>query len=158
MSTFYTLSANRIDGSKQSMKDYENYVVLIVNTASKCGFTPQFEGLEKLYQKYKDKNFVVLGFPCNQFANQDPSSNTEIHEFCSLNYGVQFPMFEKVEVNGPNTHPIFEFLKANARGLLGKKIRWNFTKFLIDRQGEVVHRFAPQTAVDAIEKELLNYL
>lgn len=113
---------------------------LIVNTASKCGFTPQLAGLEGLYKEYKDRGFEVLGFPCNQFANQDPGTNKEISEFCLLNYGVSFSMFEKIDVNGENTHPIYKYLKTEAKGVMGEKIKWNFTKFLVDSKGNVIKR------------------
>ncbi|MGL4742502.1 MAG: glutathione peroxidase [Sarcina sp.] len=141
--SFYDFKANDINGKEISMKDYEGKVVLVVNTASKCGFTPQFEELESLHKEFSDKGLVILGFPCNQFMNQDPGTGEEIQSFCQLNYGVTFKMFEKVEVNGARTHPIFEFLKKEKKGALGGKIKWNFTKFLIDRNGNVVSRFAP---------------
>ncbi len=137
------------------MADYKGQVLLVVNTASKCGFTPQFAGLENLYKKYKDKGLTILGFPCNQFGKQDPGSNGEIQEFCQLNYGVSFPMHAKVDVNGNDTHPLFQHLKTAAPGLLGStKIKWNFTKFLIDREGNVVERFAPATAPEKIEAKI----
>ncbi|MGL5822334.1 MAG: glutathione peroxidase [Sarcina sp.] len=141
--SFYDLKAKDINGKDVDMKDYEGKVVLIVNTASKCGFTPQFEELETLYKEFNNKGFEILGFPCNQFMSQDPGTGDEIQSFCKLNYGVTFKMFEKVEVNGSNTHPIFEFLKKEKKGALGDKIKWNFTKFLIDRNGNVIARFAP---------------
>lgn len=141
--SFYDFKANDINGKEISMKDYEGKVVLVVNTASKCGFTPQFEELEALHKEFSDKGLVILGFPCNQFMNQDPGTGEEIQSFCQLNYGVTFKMFEKVEVNGAGTHPIFEFLKKEKKGALGGKIKWNFTKFLVDRNGDVVARFAP---------------
>lgn len=131
-----------IDGTQQDLSEYLGKVVLIVNTASKCGFTPQFEGLEKLYQQYGKEGFVVLGFPCNQFADQDKGSNKEIASFCQMNYGVTFPMFEKIEVNGDNAAPLYKELKKEAPGLLGsEKIKWNFTKFLINKKGEVIKRY-----------------
>ena len=143
MSALYKLSARRLDGSKQSMKDYKGKVLLIVNTASGCGFTPQYAGLEALWQKYGKRGLVVLGFPCNQFGAQEPGDEAAIGEFCSLTYDVTFPMFAKVDVNGDDTHPIFAFLKAGARGVLGTEgIKWNFTKFLVDREGKVVDRYA----------------
>lgn len=155
MSDIYAFEAAQINGQPKSLADYKGQVVLIVNTASKCGFTPQFEGLEKLYQKYKDKGLAIIGFPCNQFGKQDPGANDEIQEFCSLNYGVSFPMFGKIEVNGKNAHPLFEHLKKAAPGALGtKNIKWNFTKFLVNRDGEVVERFAPATAPEKIEKDI----
>lgn len=155
MSNVYDFEAESMNGTKKSLADYRGQVLLVVNTASKCGFTPQFEGLEKLYKKYKDKGLTILGFPCNQFGKQDPGSNGEIQEFCQLNYGVSFPMHAKVEVNGDNTHPLFNHLKEAAPGVMGtKKIKWNFTKFLIDREGNVVERFAPATAPEKIEDKI----
>lgn len=142
-----------MSGKLQPLSNYEGDVLLIVNTASKCGFTPQLDGLEKLYAQYKDKGLQILGFPCNQFGNQDPGTNEEINEFCQLNYGVTFPMFAKVDVNGKDAHPLFQYLAKEAPGLLGSKaIKWNFTKFLVDRQGNVIERFSPQTTPDEIEK------
>jgi glutathione peroxidase len=129
-------------------------VLLIVNTASKCGFTPQFAGLEELFETYKDRGFTVLGFPCNQFGSQDPGSNDEITEFCQLNYGVSFPMFGKIEVNGSGAEPLFEHLKSAAPGTLGNRIKWNFTKFLVSREGEVVKRYAPTTKPEAIKADI----
>ena len=144
MKDIYQFNFKLADGSQKSVQDYTGKVLLIVNTASQCGFTPQFDGLEKLNQQYADKGLVVLGFPCNQFGKQDPGSMNEITEFCQLNYGVSFTMAEKIEVNGDQAHPLFEHLKSNAKGLLGsKRIKWNFTKFLVNRNGEVVKRFAP---------------
>ncbi|MFK7976967.1 MAG: glutathione peroxidase, partial [Halioglobus sp.] len=140
---------------KKSLGDYSGNVLLVVNTASKCGFTPQFEGLEALYQEYKDKGLMILGFPCNQFGKQDPGSNDEIMEFCQLNYGVSFPMFGKVEVNGGSADPLFKYLKKEAPGALGTQgIKWNFTKFLIDTQGNVVKRYAPKDTPKAIAKDI----
>jgi glutathione peroxidase len=143
MSAFHEFSARRLDGSTQSMADYKGKVLLIVNVASACGFTPQYAGLEALWRKYQDRGLVVLGFPCNQFGAQEPGDEAAIGEFCSLTYDVTFPMFAKVKVNGDDTHPIFAFLKAGAPGVLGTEgIKWNFTKFLVDRNGEVVDRYA----------------
>ena len=142
--SLYGFEAESLSGGSTSLGDYRGQVLLIVNTASKCGFTPQYEGLEALYRKHKDKGFAILGFPCNQFGAQEPGDAAEIANFCSLTYDVDFPMFAKIEVNGPKTHPLYDYLKSRKRGLLGSKgIKWNFTKFLIDRQGEVVARFAP---------------
>ena len=142
--TIYDYSFTGITGEDIHLDKYRDYVLLIVNTASKCGFTPQFNGLEKLYQKYKESKFVVLGFPCNQFQNQDPASNKEIMDFCEIEYGVTFPLSAKIKVNGPDTHPIFDFLKSYSTGILStKRIKWNFTKFLVDRNGHVYKRFAP---------------
>ncbi|MED3652524.1 glutathione peroxidase [Heyndrickxia sporothermodurans] len=157
----YQFSAKLINGEDKKISDYKGKVLLIVNTASKCGFTKQFSQLQDLYQKYEKEGLVILGFPCNQFRNQDPGSNQEIAEFCSLNYNVSFPMFEKVDVNGEHAHPIFQYLTSQAPGMLGtKKIKWNFTKFLIDLQGKVVSRFGSATEPEKIEndiKRLLNY-
>ncbi len=144
MTGIYDLNFTLADGSSQSMADYKDKVLLIINTASKCGFTPQFEGLEQLNKDYSEKGLVVLGFPCNQFGKQDPGNMSEITEFCQLNYGVSFTMAEKIDVNGNNAHPLFNHLKSSAKGILGSEgIKWNFTKFLIGRDGEVLKRFAP---------------
>lgn len=161
MSTLGDFSAKRIDGETVSLKDYEGQVVLVVNTASKCGFTPQFTGLETVFQRFHDKGFVVLGFPCNQFLNQDPGSDSDIAQFCSLDYGVTFPMFAKIDVNGPDAHPLFQHLTQAAPGLLGsKKVKWNFTKFLVGKDGKVIDRYAPTTKpedlVVDIEKALAS--
>ena len=142
---FYDFSAKNINGMEVSMKDYKGKVLLVVNTASKCGLTPQFEELESLYKEYKDRGFEILGFPCNQFAKQDPGSNKEIGQFCLINYGVTFNMFEKVDVNGPTAHPIYKYLKNEAKGVLSKEIKWNFSKFLIDSEGKVIKRYSPTT-------------
>lgn len=144
MTGIYDLNFTLADGGSQSMIDYKNKVLLVVNTASKCGFTPQFEGLEQLNKEYAEQGLVVLGFPCNQFGKQDPGNMSEITEFCQLNYGVSFTMAKKIDVNGNNAHPLFNYLKSSAKGILGSEgIKWNFTKFLIGRDGEVVKRFAP---------------
>jgi glutathione peroxidase len=136
------------------MKDYKGKTVLVVNTASKCGLTPQYEGLENLYKKYKDKGFVILGFPCNQFANQEPGDEKSISENCLINFGVSFPMFAKVDVNGDTAHPIFKYLKNEQKTIFGGKIKWNFTKFLIDSNGKAVKRFSPITKPEKIDKYL----
>jgi glutathione peroxidase len=142
MTTAHDFDATSLEGRPVALRDYAGKVMLIVNTASKCGFTPQYEGLEALYQKYRDRGLVVLGFPCNQFGEQEPGSASDIGSFCQKNYGVSFPMFEKIDVNGTDAHPLYRWLKKNARGLLGsERIKWNFTKFLLDRQGRVVDRF-----------------
>ena len=144
MTSVHEFSCPRLTGKEQSLADYKGKVMLVVNTASKCGFTPQFEGLETLYKDLKDKGLVILGFPCNQFGKQDPGSNDEIGEFCQINYGVSFPMFAKVDVNGPDASPLYQHLKSEKKGVLGtSRIKWNFTKFLINKNGEVVKRFAP---------------
>ncbi len=140
---FYDFKALSLQKKEISMEEYRGKIVLIVNTASKCGFSPQYEGLETLYEKYHDKGLVILGFPCNQFANQEPGSENEIASTCLVNYGVTFQMFSKIDVNGPNAHPIYQWLKSQkkGRGLLGSKIKWNFTKFLLDRDGNVIGRY-----------------
>ena len=157
-SSFYKLSATSLKGKEISMDAYKGKVVLVVNTASKCGLTPQYEGLEKLYQKYQEQGLVILGFPCNQFANQEPGSEEQISEVCHINYGVTFPMFAKVEVNGDNAHPIFKYLTNKLKGLFNKKVKWNFTKFLIDAQGTPVKRFAPVTKPEKLEKDIEKLL
>ncbi|WP_454557328.1 glutathione peroxidase [Perlucidibaca aquatica] len=155
MSTIYDHQATLITGEVSPIADYKGQVLLIVNTASKCGFTPQFTGLEAIYEKYKDQGFTVLGFPCNQFLNQDPGNEAEIASFCSLNYGVSFPMFAKIDVNGPGAHPLFQHLAAEAPGLLGsQKIKWNFTKFLVSRDGRVLDRYAPTTKPEDLVKDI----
>lgn len=153
---FYTFSAVDLQGKKVPMQTYSGKTTLIVNTASECGFTPQLEGLEKLYKKYKEKGLVILGFPCNQFGNQEPGDEKSIATGCVINYGVTFPMFSKVEVNGTNTHPIFKFLKKEQKGVLGKRIKWNFTKFLIDETGRPVRRFSPTTRPEKIEEFMIQ--
>ena len=148
---FYNLEAKKINGEPVSMSEYKGKTIIVVNTASKCGFTPQFEGLENLYQKYKDQGLVILGFPCNQFGKQEPGVGEEIQEFCQINYGVTFPIFDKVNVNGSNTHPIFKYLKSNLGGFLGSSIKWNFTKFVIDKNGKPIKRFGPTTKPEDME-------
>lgn len=155
---FYQFSAKNIRGQEVKMSEYKGKYVLVVNTASKCGLTPQYEGLEKLYQKYKERDFVILGFPCNQFGNQEPGNEKSISEGCLLNYGVSFPMFSKIEVNGENAHPIYKFLKKSLKYLLGSRIRWNFEKFLIDKNGKPVKRFAPWVKPEKIDSYLANLL
>ncbi|TLS36594.1 glutathione peroxidase [Pseudalkalibacillus caeni] len=154
----YDYSAKKILGEEKPLSDYEGKVLVIVNTASKCGFTPQMDGLQELYDKYNDKGLEILSFPCNQFGKQDPGSNEEIQEFCSLNYGVSFPMFAKVDVNGEDAHPLFQYLTKESPGILSEKIKWNFTKFLVNREGEVVKRFAPMTAPEKMEEEIQKLL
>ena len=159
MTGIYEYDFNLANGDAQSLADFEGKVLLIVNTASKCGFTPQFEGLEKLHEQYSDKGLVIIGFPCNQFGHQDPGSNDEIMEFCQLNYGVTFPMAEKIDVNGSRAHPLYKFLKSEATGLMGSKnIKWNFTKFLVDTEGNVVERFAPSTTPEKIAASVATLL
>jgi len=156
--SFYDYSAKLNDGKVKKLKDFRGKVVLVVNTASQCGFTPQYKGLQELYAKYKDRGFAVLGFPCDQFGHQEPGDDEEIKSFCEMNYGVDFPLFSKIEVNGEDAHPLYKFLKNEKGGLLGDAIKWNFTKFLIDKEGNVVERYAPMTTPDRIagdiEKEL----
>lgn len=156
MSTgLYDFSATTIDGQTVSLDRYRGQVLLIVNTASACGFTPQFAGLEKLHATYAGKGLVVLGFPCNQFGSQDPGSNAEIAGFCQRNYGVSFPMMSKIDVNGADAHPLYRWLTAEAPGLLGSKaIKWNFTKFLVGRDGQVIRRYAPQDAPEKLGKDI----
>ena len=149
---------NTPQGQPVSMSGYEGKVILVVNTATQCGLTPQFEGLEYLYQQYKDKGLVVLGFPCNQFAGQEPVSNENMQQTCRLNHGVTFPLFEKIDVNGPNTHPVFKLLRRSLGGLFGSRIKWNFTKFLIDAEGRPVKRFSPVTKPAAIEPYISKLL
>jgi glutathione peroxidase len=155
----YDFSCQTPAGKKKSLEDYKGKVLLVVNTASKCGFTPQFAGLEEMYKEYKDKGLEILGFPCNQFGRQDPGNNDEIMEFCQLNYGVSFPMFGKIEVNGADADPLFKHLKKAAPGVLGSEgIKWNFTKFLIDPSGKVVRRYAPKDTPKAIAKDIEKLL
>ncbi|QFU21853.1 glutathione peroxidase [Shewanella eurypsychrophilus] len=157
--SIYDFSVNNIQGQPVSLSDYKNKVVLIVNTASACGFTPQYKGLQALYEKYGPEKFVILGFPCNQFGAQEKGSESEIASFCELNFGVSFPLFEKIEVNGPEAHPLYEYLKSEAKGILGSKgIKWNFTKFLINSQGKVLTRLASTTKPEDIEKEIISLL
>jgi glutathione peroxidase len=152
MASFYDFEAETLDGKPAPLADYRGKVVLVVNTASKCGFTGQYEGLEALYRKHRDRGLVVLGFPCNQFGQQEPGDAAEIASFCSLTYEVDFPMMRKVDVNGPKAHPLYAFLKHEKKGLLGTEaIKWNFTKFLVDRSGQVVGRFAPTVEPKALE-------
>ena len=159
MTGFYDFSCKDIAGKDVPLATYRDKVVLVVNVASKCGYTPQYKGLEALYQKYKDRGLVVLGFPCNQFGGQEPGTSEEIKGFCELNYSVTFPMFAKVEVNGPETHPLYAFLKKQATGILGTEaIKWNFTKFLLDSQGNVIDRFAPATSPEDLEAEVAKLL
>ncbi|MBS2211234.1 glutathione peroxidase [Carboxylicivirga mesophila] len=155
---FYQFEANSLQGKTIKMSDYKGKTVLVVNTASKCGLTPQYEGLEALYQKYKDKGLVILGFPCNQFGNQEPGDEKSISEGCLINYGVSFPMFAKVDVNGEQAHPLFKYLKSELGGLLGSKIKWNFTKFIIDANSQPIKRFAPVTKPAKIDSYLSKIL
>lgn len=155
MMTVLNKTMPRLNGENEDLSQYLGKVVVIVNTASKCGLTPQYEGLQALYEQYKDQGLVILGFPCNQFGSQEKGGSDEISSFCEINYGVSFPMFEKIEVNGENAAPLFKELKDQAKGFLGSRaIKWNFTKFLINRQGEVVGRFAPTDKPEKMEKQI----
>lgn len=153
--SIYDHKATTLQGKEVSLSEFEGKVMLIVNTASKCGFTPQYKGLEALYQDLNERGVVVLGFPCNQFGRQEPGGAEEIGSFCEANYGVSFPMFEKIDVNGGNAHPLYNYLKAEAPGLMGTSaIKWNFTKFLVDRNGKVLKRYAPTDKPEAIRKDI----
>lgn len=158
MMNFYDFTANKMNGKEVSMDVFKGKVVVVVNTASKCGLTPQFTELEELYKTYKDQGLEILGFPCNQFANQDPSSNEDIQEFCQLNYGVTFNMFEKINVNGASAHPLYKYLKSNAKGVLSNEIKWNFTKFLIDKEGNVVKRYGPTVNPTKMKEDIEQLL
>ncbi|MPW24386.1 redoxin domain-containing protein [Alkalibaculum sp. M08DMB] len=154
----YDYQVKDSNGNMVSMKEYSGKVLLIINTATGCAFTPQYEGLQRLYDKYKDQGLEILDFPCNQFGNQAPGTEEEIVDFCQLNYNVSFPMFSKINVNGENAEPLFKYLKSQQKGLLGKNIKWNFTKFLIDRKGNVIERFAPTTEAEKIDASIANLL
>jgi len=152
--SIYEFAPKLNNGTEQSLAGYKGKVLLIVNTASECGFTPQYKGLQELYAKYHDRGLEVLGFPCDQFGHQEPGSDQEIKSFCDLNYGLTFPLFSKIEVNGDNAHPLYKWLKSEKGGLLGDNIKWNFTKFLVDKQGNVVERFAPQKTPEKIAADI----
>jgi glutathione peroxidase len=154
----YDFSAKLNDGKEKKLSAYKGKVLLIVNTASRCGFTPQYKGLQELYTKYKDRGFDLLAFPCDQFGHQEPGEDDEIKEFCELNYGVEFPLFSKIDVNGDTAHPLYKFLKTAKGGLLGDAIKWNFTKFLVDKQGNVVERYAPMTSPERISPDIEKQL
>jgi len=158
MSEFYQLQATSLQQQNINMSDYQGKVILIVNTASKCGLTPQYEGLQKLYNEYKDQGLVILGFPCNQFRQQEPGDANQISEGCLINYGVDFQMFDKIDVNGANSHPIYQYLKSALPGMFGNNIKWNFTKFLIGSDGTPIKRFAPTTKPAAIEQYIQQAL
>jgi glutathione peroxidase len=159
MTSIYDFTAKSLQGKDVPLSDFKDKVLLIVNTASKCGFTPQYAGLESLYEKLNAKGLAILGFPCNQFGQQEPGGPEEIGAFCQMNYGVSFPMFDKIDVNGPKAHPLYQYLKDEQPGVLGtKNIKWNFTKFLVDRDGKVVDRFAPMTKPEDIEKSIAKVL
>jgi glutathione peroxidase len=154
MASIYDFTATSLAGEDVSLKRFEGQVLLIVNTASACGFTPQYKGLEALQKAYGSRGFSVLGFPCNQFGRQEPGDAAQIGQFCSKNYAVSFPMFDKIEVNGDHAHPLYRYLKGEKSGLLGPSIKWNFTKFLVDRSGKVVGRHAPTTTPEALTREI----
>ncbi|WP_017186819.1 glutathione peroxidase [Alkalibacillus haloalkaliphilus] len=158
MSELYKIEVEQSNGSQQSMLDYEGKVLLIVNTASKCGFTPQFEGLQQLYKKFEDDEFEILGFPCDQFMNQEFDEQREIESFCKLNYGVTFPIYKKVDVKGDEQSELFQFLTSEKKGFLGGEIKWNFTKFLVDQDGKVIRRYPPQTTPAKIESDIINLI
>jgi glutathione peroxidase len=158
MTTVYDFTVKLTNGQEKSLKEYEGKPLLIVNTASKCGLTPQFKGLQELYEKYKDQGLEILGFPCDQFNNQEFDNIDETTQFCQLNYGVTFPIFAKIDVNGENTDPLFSFLKEQKKGILSKNIKWNFTKFLVDQNGQVVERYAPTTEPLKMESDLEKLL
>lgn len=158
MENIYDFVVQKSNGEDYKLEEYKGKVMLIVNTASECGFTPQFEGLQALYEKYKDQGFVILGFPCNQFGGQEPGSGAEANQNCKINYGVTFPIHEKVDVKGENQHPLFRYLTDAAKGMLSEKIKWNFTKFLVDRDGNVISRFSPQKKPSQIEKDIEKLL
>ena len=158
MATIYDFKAVASNGKEIDFKEFEGKVLLIINTASKCGFTPQFDGLEKLNEKYRDHGLVCIGFPCNQFANQDPGSDSEIEGFCRMNYGVTFQIMKKVDVNGKEAHPIFKYLRSQTKGLLGDRVKWNFTKFLVSRDGKIIKRFGPAIVPAKLESEIEKML
>lgn len=155
----YDYEATDINGNVIKLSDYQNKVILIVNTASKCGFTKQYAGLEALYQEFKDKGFVILGFPCNQFRNQEAGDESEIKQFCEINFGVTFPLFSKIKVNGPDAHPLYVYLKKEAKGILStESIKWNFTKFLVNKQGKVLERYAPKDTPESLREVIVKLL
>jgi len=156
--TVYDFTVTTINGEEKSLADFEGKVLLIVNTASNCGFTPQYKGLQELYNKYNKQGLEILGFPCNQFGGQEPGSDEQIKEFCDLNYSVTFPMFSKIDVNGDNAHPLYKFLKSEQAGLITDEIKWNFTKFLVDKNGKPVDRYASQTSPESIAKDIEKLL
>jgi glutathione peroxidase len=158
MPDVFDFSAKLNNGKEQSLADYRGKVLLIVNTASKCGFTPQYKGLEELYKKYRKQGLEILGFPCDQFGHQEPGSDEEIRGFCELNYGVTFPLFARINVNGVNRHPLYKYLTSEAGGVLGSSIKWNFTKFLVSREGKVMERFAPVTPPEKLDGDIAKAL
>jgi glutathione peroxidase len=154
VTTIHDFTATTIDGETQPLSEFAGRTLLVVNVASKCGFTPQYEGLEALYERYRDEGLTVLGFPCDQFGHQEPGDEAEIKEFCSLNYGVTFPMFAKIDVNGDDAHPLYQWLRSQKSGVLGNRIKWNFTKFLVDRDGNVVKRYASTTKPEKLAADI----
>ena len=154
VTSIYDFSATSISGQQTSLEQYKGKAILVVNTASKCGFTPQYKGLEQLYQDYADKGLVILGFPCDQFGHQEPGSDSDIEQFCEINYGVKFPMFAKIEVNGDNAHPLYKWLRAAKKGLVGSRIKWNFTKFLIDKNGNPIKRYGSTTKPEKLAADI----
>lgn len=159
MSDIYQFNVKDINGNEQSLEQYRGKLLLIVNVASKCGFTPQYEGLEQIYREYKNRDFEILAFPCNQFGGQEPEEESKIKEFCELNYQVSFPLFAKVDVNGDGAIPLYDYLKSEAKGLLGSKsIKWNFTKFLVSKEGKVIDRYAPKVIPKELEKVIKDHL
>lgn len=158
MTTLHDFTATTLEGTEKSLGDYAGKAVVVVNTASKCGLTPQFEGLQALYSEYKDQGLEILGFPCNQFAGQEPGTAEEAGEFCQRNYGVEFPMFEKVDVNGSGAHPLWTWLREEKKGLLGGAIKWNFTKFLVGKDGRVIERFAPTAKPEEMREAIVKAL
>lgn len=156
--SFYDFNATSLQGKEVGMDTYKGKVVIVVNTASKCGLTPQYEGLEKLYREYKDNGLVILGFPCNQFANQEPGDEKEISEGCLINYGVSFPMFSKINVNGSDAHPIYKYLKKELKGFPGSEIKWNFGKFMVDKNGKPYKRFSPTTTPEKLREDIEKLL
>ena len=156
--SIYDYKVKDMQGNEVSLAEYKGKALLIVNTATGCGFTPQYEGLAKLYRTYREKGFEILDFPCNQFGNQAPGTNDEIHQFCTLKYDVSFPQFAKIDVNGENEDPLYTFLKAQKKGMLGSRIKWNFTKFLVDKNGNVVERFAPTDTPEKLESKVKSVL
>lgn len=156
--SIYDITVTNTKHETYPLAQYKGKAMLIVNTASECGFTKQFDGLEKIYQQYKDQDFIVLGFPCNQFGNQEPGDGAEAEQNCRLNFGVTFPMHDKIEVNGDNAHPLFKYLKQETKGLLGDGIKWNFTKFLVDREGNVVNRYAPTKSPESLTQDIEKIL
>ncbi len=158
MATIYDFTVKNQKGEEVSLKEYEGKVILVVNTATGCGFTPQYEGLQKIYDAHKDEGFVILDFPCNQFGHQAPGSDDEIHQFCTMKYNASFPQFKKIDVNGDNADPLYVWLKSQKKGVLGSNIKWNFTKFLINKKGEVVSRYAPTTTPEKLESDVIEEL